>query len=171
VAAFNAAQERMANARRASTADRESKKRKVAPPMIQCHRCGNTGHKARDCSATATSAASMVGVAHKPRTGTDDNALAARAMMTQRLESSHQPHLAKAELRPSSHGSSGAESYSLSRYSRRAATTPLRRRSRSLDRRVDSLRADFLAQVRQQLHAVGEQRLNHYMDKMAAQQR
>jgi hypothetical protein len=36
---------------------------------------------------------------------------------------------------------------------------------------VDSLRADFLAQVRQQLHAVGEQRLNHYMDKMAAQQR
>ena len=51
------------------------------------------------------------------------------------------------------------------RYSRRP--TPLRRRSRSLDSRVDALRADILVQLVQQRRA-GADALNRYMDAMAS---
>ena len=64
--------------------------------------------------------------------------------------------------RQSSSYYAGADTH---RYSRRP--TPLRRRSRSLDRRIDALRADILVQLGQQRRA-GAHALNRYMDTMAS---
>ena len=148
-AAWNAAQEQMASAKRASI-EKQAKKRKSVD--IQCHECGRMGHMARDCPAAGPGR--TLGHAANPDTDVDDAATTSKVQ--QWLESSSAISPSQMDARFS--GGNGTQ-----RGSGRARPP--------LDSRIDALRAWLLPQVKQQVLAVGEQRLNMYMDSMAAEQR
>ena len=167
-AALNAAQERRISC------DQEPKRRKSIQSMVQCHRCGGCGHKLKDCTTSVRRGPGVVGTG--PHAHTNANEASSKdSSRTDGLAKTHRGrrsgnggdrHPSGVFDRPgSSYRDCSRSSVDSHRYYRRP--TPLRRRSRSLDSRIDALRTDVLLQLGQQRRA-GTDALNRYMDNVAA---
>lgn len=165
---FNSAQQRRVSS------NQEATRRKSESSTVYCNQCGFWGHRSKDCTALGQAGASVVDThAHANLHGDASVACLANSGNSDRPAKTNFRH--RVDSRDHSRGSSRGRLGSSFRNSSGAfyrgyshRPTPLRQRSRSLDSRVDALRADVLVQLGQQ-RRVGAGVLSRYMDKLASQ--